>query len=294
MTNYRLQDVIHEYKILREVLVGVLEEEGPLTDPERGTLHASIDQATMKSCTAYVLVQASFREQFVAVLAHDLRGPLSAAKAAASLVLRKPTGEDVPRWAARIVENVDRADRMLQDLLDAMRSQAGLPHELKFHEGDLVEIAREAVEQMRTVYGDRFVLVAPEPVQGWFSADAMRRAIENLAINAVKYGAPSRPVTITVKHEHSRAFLLVHNEGNHIPAEQQETLFRAFQRLRNAETGAHRGWGLGLAQVRATAEAHGGSIAVDSLPELGTTFTIDVPCDGRLARKRHPEGAGAD
>src|SRR3954466_12661904 len=183
MTHFSLEDVIHEYMLLREVIVEVLEEDEPLTAAERKVLHSSIDENTMKSSTAYVLVQAGFREQFVAVLAHDLRGPLSAAKAAASLVLRKPTGEDVPRWAARIVENVDRADRMLQDLLDAMRTQAGLPHEVKFHEADLGEIAREAIEQLRTVYGDRFVLVAPASVPGWFSADAMRRAIENLAIN---------------------------------------------------------------------------------------------------------------
>jgi signal transduction histidine kinase len=55
------------------------------------------------------------------------------------------------------------------------------------------------------------------------------------------------------------------------------TLFRAFQRLSGAEKSGQRGWGLGLAQVRAVAEAHGGSIAVDSLEGLGTTFTIDVP-----------------
>ena len=53
----------------------------------------------------------------------------------------------------------------------------------------------------------------------------------------------------------------------------------------------YRGWGLGLAQVRATAEAHGGSIAVDSLPEVGTTFTIDVPCDGRAVQKARTPGA---
>ena len=92
-----------------------------------------------------------------------------------------------------------------------------------------------------------------------------------------------------MKELHERLFILVHNEGRHIPAEQQATLFRAFQRLA-AEGGSHRGWGLGLAQVRAAAEAHGGSIAVDSLPELGTTFTIDVPVDGRLGAKGRKPG----
>jgi MFS family permease len=66
--------------------------------------------------------------------------------------------------------------------------------------------------------------------------------------------------------------ITVHNDGPHIPAEEQETLFRAFQRLNDAASSGKMGWGLGLAQVRAVAEAHGGSIAVDSVPERGTTF----------------------
>jgi len=243
----------------------------------------------MKACTAYVLVQAAFREQFAAVLAHDLRGPLSAAKAGAGLVLRKPSSEDVPRWCARIMESVDRADRMVQDLLDAMRAQSGARLDLQFTECDLVEIVREAVDHLRTVHGDRFVLVAPEPVRGHFGVDPMRRAVENLAINAVKYGAAGRPITVTVRQVHERTFILVHNEGSHIPPEQQESLFRAFQRL-SGESGSQRGWGLGLAQVRAAAEAHGGSIAVDSLPEMGTTFTIDVPLDGRLGSQVRKPG----
>jgi len=292
MTQFSLEDVIREYALLRQVMVEVLEEGEPLTRQERDTLHASIDEAAMKACTAYVLVQAGFREQFVAVLAHDLRGPLNAAKAAAGLVVRKPSSEDVPRWCARVMESVDRADRMVQDLLDAMRAQSGAPLEIRFVECNLVEIVTEAIDHLSTVYGDRFVLVAPEPVRGHFGVDPMRRAVENLAINAAKYGAVGRPITISVRQVHDRAFILVHNEGSHIPPEQQESLFRAFQRL-SGESGSHRGWGLGLAQVRAAAEAHGGSIAVDSLPEIGTTFTIDVPLDGRLGAKMRKPGSPA-
>lgn len=293
MTRFRLEDVIREYMLLRQVLVEVLEEEAPLTPHERDTLHASVDQATMKACTGYVLVEAGFREQFAAVLAHDLRGPLTAAKASAALILRKPSSEDVPRWAARIIDNVDRGDRMLQDLLDAMRAQTGADQDLQLEECDLVELARESIDHLRTVHGDRFVLAAAEPVRGWFAADPLRRAIENLATNAVKYGRPSRPVTVTARQVHGRAFLLVHNDGSYIPPEQQETLFRAFQRLATGDRGVQRGWGLGLAQVRGVAEAHGGTIAVESLPALGTTFTIDIPLDARGHQRRRPAGSPA-
>jgi signal transduction histidine kinase len=104
----------------------------------------------------------------------------------------------------------------------------------------------------------------------------------------VKYGTPSRPITVAVLERHGRAILAVHNEGPPIPAEQQETLFRAFQRLSDAAASGQRGWGLGLAQVRAVAEAHGGSIGLDSLPEQGTTFTVDIPLDARPYQSSNP------
>ena len=129
--------------------------------------------------------------------------------------------------------------------------------------------------------GERIVLVAPAPVRGYVAPDALGRGVENLTSNALKYGARARPITITVGQTHGRGSVSVHNYGPVIPAEKRETLFRAFQRLADAEKSGKSGWGLGLAQVRAVAEAHGGSIGVDSLPDRGTTFTIDIPLDAR-------------
>jgi signal transduction histidine kinase len=281
MTRFRLEDVITEYRILREVLVQILEEHEPLTNEERQILHRSLDLAMSQACMAYVLMQEGFREQLFALLAHDLRGPLSVVSTSLALILRKPASEQVPRWAARAADNTDRIDRMVQDLLDAMRVQSGGRMKLEIERCDLVEVARQALEQLQAEHGDRFVLEVPASIPGYLAADPLRRAIENLGRNAVKYGAASRPITIRVREMHERAIITVHNEGSYIPADQQETLFRAFHRLQNAEQGPKPGWGLGLAQVRGVAEAHGGSIGVDSLPDRGTTFTIDVPVDAR-------------
>ncbi|AKF86245.1 hypothetical protein MFUL124B02_23945 [Myxococcus fulvus 124B02] len=281
VTRFRLGDLITEYRLLREVLFAVLEEHEPLSASERNTLNASLDQAISKACTGFVLVQEGLRERLYATLAHDLRGPLSAAKVNAGLILRQPSGELVPRWAARIADSIDRADRLVQNLLDAMRVQVGGRLALTLQECDLVEVVRQAVENQKAEHGERFVLVAPEPVRGHFAPEPLRRAVENLTGNAVKYGSSERPITITVRQTHESALILVHNHGGHIPVERQEQLFQAFQRLPEAEAGGKRGWGLGLAQVRGAAESHGGSIAVDSLPERGTSFTIDIPKDAR-------------
>lgn len=281
LTRFGLDDLVAEYKILRYVLFEVLEEASPLSREERHTLHMSVDQAIIEACTGYVLVQATFKDQFFATLTHDLRNPLNAAHASASLILKRPQAADVSAWARRIIDNVSRADRMLRELLDAMRVQTGARLQLELTACDLVDVVRDTLERATVEHGSRFVLVAPTPVRGHLAPDALQRAIENLADNAVKYGDPEQPVTVTVDQTHGRAIVSIHNHGAHIPAEVQETLFRAFQRLAHAGTSGKKGWGLGLAQVRAVAEAHGGSIAVDSLPGHGTTFVIDVPLDAR-------------
>ena len=281
LTHFRLEDLITEYRILRQVLGDVLEENSELSVDERNTLNTSIDQMIMEACTGYALVQSSFRDQFFATVAHDLRSPLSAAQASAALIARDPHAQGVANWATRIIDNISRADRMVRDLLDAMRVQTGARLTLEIKPCDLVEVVRQSIDRFRTESGERVVLVAHGPIPGHGAPEALGRAVENLTSNALKYGAPARPITVTVGETHGRAIVTVHNHGPVIPAEKRETLFRAFQRLSDAEMSGKTGWGLGLAQVRAVAEAHGGSVAVDSLPGRGTTFTIDIPLDAR-------------
>lgn len=280
LTSYTIGDLVTEFRILHQVLLEVLEAKAPLTGEERAIVDSSIDEALMKSCAGYTLVQAESRERHFAFLAHDLRNPLSVARASAGLILRKPASDQVPRWAAKAIEAVDRADRMVQDLLDVMRLEAGRGLPLELEECDFVELVHDTVDGLRSEHGDRFVLVAHDAIRGHCSPRSFRRAVENLLTNAVKYGATNRPITVTMRQKFGRMLLVVHNEGAHIPAEQQESLFRAFERAHATEK-TSRGWGLGLAQVRGVAEAHGGSITVDSLPETGTSFTLDLPVDAR-------------
>lgn len=281
LTRFRLEDLINEYRLLRQVLHQVLEEGGVLDVYERNTLNSSLDQVLMEACTGYALVQSSLRNELFSILAHDLRNPLSVADATARLILLQPSADEVSRWATRVLDSIGRADRMLQDLLDVMRLQSGARLELELEECDLAKVVRETLERFDLESADRLVLEAPEPVWGHFGPDALRRAVENLVVNAIKYGSSQQPITVTVRGEHERALILVHNHGSHIPPESQETLFRAFHRGTKEETGPRKGWGLGLTQARAVAEAHGGSIFVDSLPGAGTTFAIDIPADAR-------------
>ncbi|HEX8885068.1 MAG TPA: ATP-binding protein, partial [Noviherbaspirillum sp.] len=130
------------------------------------------------------------------------------------------------------------------------------------------------------------------PVEGWWDRDAMRRVVENLVGNALKYGRPGAPVRIAIDSQHERMLLTVHNEGEPIPAEQLETVFQVFRRAEAAKDGEKRGWGIGLPYVRSVAESHGGSVQLDSGVGRGTTLAIDIPIDARPYQNAPTLGGG--
>jgi len=200
------------------------------------------------------------------------------------ILTRHPEKLDERReLAIKIDANIDRADRMIRDLLDANRLRANERLPLRLGSCDLGDLARVLVEELSTIHGERFILELEEGVRGIWDAEELRRALWNLAINAVKYGEAGKPVTISVKRIGWEAQLSVHNYGV-IAAEDQGRLFDPFTRARQAETGGQTGWGLGLTLVRGCAEAHGGKVTVHSSAASGTTFTLHLPPDSRLGQ----------
>ncbi len=228
--------------------------------------------------------ERELRARFVAVLAHDLRGPLNVAKMGSALLLHQPEMLDQRReLASKIDVNIDRAEKMIHDLLDASRIRAKEPIPLRLDECDLADMARLVIEELTTIYGDRFVLKEDSSVCGVWDAEELRRALWNLIINAVKYGDREKPITISVQRSGTGAQLSVHNYGSVIGPDEQAHLFDPFARAREVRTRTtgHSGWGLGLTLVRGAAEAHGGKVTIESSVESGTTFTIHLPPGSR-------------
>lgn len=181
-----------------------------------------------------------------------------------------------PSALARLDRSLTKTMRMITDLLDANRLRAGRSIPLVVTEGDLVAIARAVIADLVPRHGDRFVLLGDPTAQGRWSVDHVYRALANLAINAAKYGAPERPITIRVEHDGADVSVSVHNEGAPIPVEERERIFEPFVRARTAEDSGHHGWGVGLAFVRDCAVSHGGRVVLESGP-TGTTFTLVLP-----------------
>ncbi|WP_160174392.1 sensor histidine kinase [Archangium violaceum] len=227
---------------------------------------------------AKLRLERELRDQFVSALSHDLRTPLTAAKMSAQLIPRQPNVPDkVYSLAARVRQNIDRADQMITDLLDSNRIRAGQGLPIEVRACELRQVVADALEELSSVHGERFHLRGEKRMEGHWDARALRRLVENLCSNAIKYGDATRQVTVSLEPRGDEVDLAVHNWGNPIPPEEQRTLFQYLARARSAEASGKKGWGIGLTLVKGVAEAHGGSVRVESTPEKGTTFFVRLP-----------------
>ncbi|SEM52074.1 GAF domain-containing protein [Stigmatella aurantiaca] len=172
---------------------------------------------------------------------------------------------------------IDRADQMITDLLDVNRIRAGLGLPIERAPMELRQVVAGTLQELSTLHGERFLLRGEARVQGTWDARALCRAVENLCGNAIKYGDPVQQVTVSLKQEGGRVELAVHNWGMPISPAEQAHLFQSFRRTRSAEASGKKGWGIGLTLVRGVAEAHGGSVSVESTEEAGTTFRLHLP-----------------
>jgi PAS domain S-box-containing protein len=217
------------------------------------------------------------RERFVAALSHDLRSPLHAVNMSAQLILKRPDhAEAAQTQAARIVRNVGHADQLIQNLLDASRITAGEPMAIQRSDCDLYQLVRDVIDDQSTIFGDRFELDALPGLGAACDRAAIRRTLENLIGNAIKYGNPHTRVRVSVQKRDGEVCLSVHNQGHPIPDDEQAKIFQPYHRAQPRSGDGPRGWGLGLTLVRGIAEAHGGSVRVESSAESGTTFTVTL------------------
>jgi signal transduction histidine kinase len=179
------------------------------------------------------------------------------------------------------MRNLGRVRQMIDDLLDHSRASTGERLQLRFEPVELRGLIGEVVSDLRASHGDRYILQSPGDIAGVWCPDALKRAVFNLAENATKYGDPDSPVTITLTDVEGSVSISVHNRGSPIPPEERRSLFQPFRRGSSDRASQRPGWGLGLTAVKEIAEAHGGSVMVESTVEEGTTFTLQVFRDCR-------------
>jgi signal transduction histidine kinase/DNA-binding NarL/FixJ family response regulator len=236
-------------------------------------------RSAIEHTVAQLTEERAIRERFVLTLAHDLRGPLQVVEMASSLLVHQSLDPELlSKSVERIRRNVALADSMICDLLDANRLQAGDRMPLSVRPGDLQDIVATAATDLVDRHGGRIrVRHSTGPVPGLWDGAAIRRVIENLAGNAIKYGQHGGPITLGLSCTDGTAEITVHNEGEPILAIDHAAIFEPFYRLPSAASGSHTGWGVGLTLVRGIAEAHGGTASVHSDAIDGTTFSVWLP-----------------
>lgn len=229
--------------------------------------------------------RAELERQLLGVASHDLRGPLQTITVAATTLARQGTAD--PRLTRLIRDAAQRAARLVSDLLDLAVSRFGGSMVSHRRPADLAAVAQHAVDEITTATPDCTIeLRVVGNTTGSWDADRLSQVLHNLIGNACKYGAPGRPICISVQGDAEHVTLAVRNEGAPIPTEQLPRIFDAYEHGDAAAGAEQRSVGLGLFIVHKIVEAHGGSTQVASTPEAGTTFTVRLP---RASARRAPQ-----
>jgi signal transduction histidine kinase len=211
-------------------------------------------------------------------VAHDLRTPVTRLRATAETALRSARSIEECREAlADCVEESERVMTMLDALMDLAEAETGTMA-LRVEPVDVAEVARDAADLYGDVADQKGVeLTTAIPGKAEIHADRNRlaQAIANLLDNAVKYTPARGTVSLTVDTHDAGAIVTVADTGIGIPADE---LPRIWERLyRGDRSRSERGLGLGLSLVKAIAEAHGGTVSVESAPGQGSRFMLHLP-----------------
>ena len=217
---------------------------------------------------------SELREQFIAVLGHDLRNPLMAISAGTTMLARRP--ERAAEFVDEMQRSIARMAGLIDNMLDLARGRLGDGLALSRDSSESIEpTLNQVIEELRRTNPDRAIEAAfylEEPV----NCDRARIAqlFSNLLGNAITYGTPDEPIRVQATASGGMFGLSVANGGRPIPPLAMEYLFQPF--FRGTVRPSQQGLGLGLYIASEIARAHGGDIAVSSTPEE-TRFTFSMP-----------------
>jgi two-component system phosphate regulon sensor histidine kinase PhoR len=224
----------------------------------------------------------ALRRDFVANASHELKTPVAAVRALAETLLTAlpDDPEAGRRFAERIAREAERLEVLARDLLDLSRVERGT---LDVEPVDLVVLAKEVLGDHEELAAERRVRLDGD-LQPQVSMRGDRAQLglllSNLLDNALRHTPAKGTVCLRLEASESRAVFQVADTGEGIPAGELPRVFERFYRVDKARARQTGGTGLGLAIVRHVAEAHGGTVGVDSELGRGSTFTVSLPLAG--------------
>jgi hypothetical protein len=217
------------------------------------------------------------REQFIAILGHDLRNPLQAVFASGELLERRLTDPALLNIASRIKTNVRRMSSLIDDVLDFARGRLGGGIGVEMTDVENINLGlTTVVQELRDAQPDCKILSSID-VNRSVRCDLgrLQQVASNLLGNALTHGLPNSPVKINASADENDLVIEVWNAGEPIPPESLSKIFEPF--WRHSVSASRNGLGLGLHICSQIARAHEGRISVTSTQEHGTQFIVRLP-----------------
>lgn len=269
---------------------------------ERSTLQRAVGNAVTVGLGAFAIffgasillarwavrpVERSWEQQrqFVADASHELKTPLTVILSNVDLLAGR--GAEDPENARRWLDNIRTGSwqmrELVEQLLQLARSDSAREQSRNFQPVDLTDLVRTAALMYEPVAFEAGKPLEAEDVEGGITVSGdgaqLKRLLDILLDNAVKYARPGGHIFLALRREGRRAVLSVTDQGDPIPSDQLEEIFRRFYRADQART--TQGFGLGLAIARSIAQEHGGKLWAQSDPAGSNTFSCSLPLERR-------------
>jgi len=285
-SGFDIMEVVSEYRALRASVLQLWRASHPqsnLSDISDITrFNESIDQSLAEAVSSYTNRVEQSRHMFLAILSHDLRGPLNNIRVAAQLASRTKSEDlGLTKSLSMIERNTETITRLTNDLIDFASTGLGSAMPLTRSPFDLEKLGRKVFEEFCFAYPQRTLhFRSSGDLTGDWDAARLQQVISNLMGNALQHGSSEGAVELAIASEEATVVLSVRNAGPPIPAEMLATIFDPLMRYAMAGSATERvsgSIGLGLYIVREVVVAHGGTVTVTSTAQEGTTFTVRLP-----------------
>ncbi len=269
--------VVHAEQDQRELRVhGAQLKDGDGDAQGRGAVVVLNDITRMRHYEA-------IRRDFVANVSHEIKTPVTTIKGFAETLLDGALDDrnDAERFLRIIVGQADRLSAIIEDLLSLSSLESGSEGAtISLERGsirDVLQVALDVCEMKASARHITLALACPEDLYAEINPPLLEQAVVNLIDNAVKYSPEGSSVDVSAGVEAAGLSIRVKDAGRGIGREHLTRLFERFYRVDKARSRDMGGTGLGLSIVKHIAVAHGGWVAVESTPGLGSTFTITLP-----------------
>jgi signal transduction histidine kinase len=281
-SGFDINQLAGEYRALRASVLRLWMDDSSVQLPDLDDMvrfNEAIDQALAESIGFFSAEVDRARNLFLGMLGHDMRSPLQTVQVTATYLAALNAGEKVSEAASRLINSGAQMKALLDDLVDYNRTKLGLGIDVTPSEVDVRELVADQLAQLHAVYPQRRLNLEASGVSlGSWDPIRLRQLLTNLVVNAIKYGFPDTPVTVTLSGETDVLRLEVKNLGVPIDPLMIAQLFDPLERgSEQAPDEDERGsMGLGLYIAREIAKAHGGELGARS-DDGETVFTVSLP-----------------